>query len=139
MAYDGEKVQQSLTEKQKIQKKYFDRGSKTLTPLQEGDSVRMRCGNTWEPARTREKLESEEEITTQKRREFAGITVHKEPLYIRIKAPKAEKDKQEENIELETDPGRRKIMQGGRDVAEQGIVNANLEMGQQPESKEGIH
>jgi hypothetical protein len=27
MAYDGERVQQSLTEKQKIQKKYFDRGS----------------------------------------------------------------------------------------------------------------
>jgi hypothetical protein len=51
MAYDGERVQQSLTEKQKIQKKYFDRGSKTLTPLQEGDTVRIRCGNTWEPAR----------------------------------------------------------------------------------------
>jgi hypothetical protein len=51
MAYDGERVQQSLTEKQKIQKKYFDRGSKTLTPLQEGDTVRMRCRNIWEPAR----------------------------------------------------------------------------------------
>ena len=46
MAYDGERVQQSLTEKEKIQKKYFDRGSKTLTPLQEGDTVRMRCRNT---------------------------------------------------------------------------------------------
>jgi hypothetical protein len=51
MAYYGERVQQSLTEKQKIQKKYFDRGSKTLIPLQEGDTVRMRCRNTWEPAR----------------------------------------------------------------------------------------
>ena len=30
-------------------------------------------------------------------------------------------------------------MQEGRDVAEQGIDNANLEMGQQPESEEGKH
>jgi hypothetical protein len=51
MAYDVERVQQLLTEKQNKQKKYFDRGSKTLTPLQEGDTVRMRCGNTWEQAR----------------------------------------------------------------------------------------
>ena len=51
MAYDVQRVQPLLTEKQNKQKKYFDRESKTLTPLQEGDTVRMRCRNTGEPAR----------------------------------------------------------------------------------------
>ncbi|CAB4019675.1 Hypothetical predicted protein [Paramuricea clavata] len=44
-----------------------------------------------------------------------------------------------EREELETDPDKRQIMQKGRDVAEQGIDDARLEMGQQPESEEGRH
>lgn len=45
MAYDSQKVQQTLKKRQQKQKKYFDRGSNQLTPLKEGDTVRMRQGN----------------------------------------------------------------------------------------------
>jgi hypothetical protein len=86
-----------------------------------------------------EKLESEGKITTQERREFAGVTAPKGPPEVRIKALREQKKVFETNIELETDPERRQIMQEGRDVAEQGIDNANLEMGQQPETEEGKH
>ena len=51
MAYNGEKIQQIFTGKQQNQRIYFDQGSKLLTPLREGDAVRMRWGNTWEPAK----------------------------------------------------------------------------------------
>ena len=51
MAYNGEKIQQIFKGKQQNQKKYYDRGSKLLTPLRDGDAVRMRRGNTWEPAK----------------------------------------------------------------------------------------
>ncbi|CAB4011946.1 Hypothetical predicted protein [Paramuricea clavata] len=78
-------------------------------------------------------------ITTQERREFAGVTAPKGPPEVRIKALREQKKVFETNIELETDPERRQIMQEGRDVAEQGIDNANLEMGQQPETEEGKH
>ncbi|CAB3992283.1 integrase core domain-containing [Paramuricea clavata] len=78
-------------------------------------------------------------ITTQERMEFAGVTAPKEPPEVRIKALREQKKVFETNIELETDPERRQIMQEGRDVAEQGIDNANLEMGQQPETEEGKH
>ncbi len=33
MAYNGERVQQIFTGKQQTQRKYYDQGSKTLTPL----------------------------------------------------------------------------------------------------------
>ena len=78
-------------------------------------------------------------ITTQERREFAGVTAPKGPPEVRIKALREQKKVFETNIELETDPERRQIMQEGMDVAEQGIDNANLEMGQQPETEEGKH
>jgi hypothetical protein len=78
-------------------------------------------------------------ITTQERREFMGVTAPKGPPEVRIKALREQKKVFETNIELETDPERRQIMQEGRDVAEQGIDNANLEMGQQPETEEGKH
>ena len=51
MAYNRERIQQIFTGKQQNQKKYYDRGSKFLTLLREGDAVKMRWGNTWEPAR----------------------------------------------------------------------------------------
>ncbi|CAB4025342.1 Hypothetical predicted protein, partial [Paramuricea clavata] len=67
-------------------------------------------------------------ITTQERRKFAGVTAPKGPPEVRIKALREQKKVFETNIELETDPERRQIMQEGRDVAKQGIDNANLEM-----------
>ena len=45
MAYDSQKVQQTLKESQQKEKKYFDRGINQLTPLKEGDTATMRQGN----------------------------------------------------------------------------------------------
>jgi hypothetical protein len=84
-------------------------------------------------------LEERGKIITQERREFAGVTAPKGPPEVRIKALREQKNVFETNIELETDPERQQIMQEGRDVAEQGIDNANLEMGQQLETEEGKH
>ena len=84
-------------------------------------------------------LEERGKITTRERRELAGVTVPKGPPEIRIKALKEQKKVFETNIELTTDPERRQVMQEGRDVAEQGIDDARLEMGQQPETEEGKH
>ena len=84
-------------------------------------------------------LEEREKITAQERREFAGVTAPKGPPEVRIKALGEQKKVFETNIELETDPERQQIRQEGMDVAEQGIDNANLEMGQQPETEEGKH
>ena len=86
-----------------------------------------------------EKLESDGKITTQERREFVGITAPKGPPEIRIKVLKAEKKRLKENIELETDPERRQIMQEGVDVVDRGIDDARLEEGQRPETEEGKH
>ena len=86
-----------------------------------------------------EKLESDGKITTQERREFAGITAPKGPPEIRTKVLKAEKKRLKENIELETDPERRQIMQEGVDVVDRGIDDARLEEGQRPETEEGKH
>ena len=36
--------------RQQTQKEYFDRSSKAFKPLEPGDTIRMRQGNTWEPA-----------------------------------------------------------------------------------------
>ncbi|CAB4015699.1 Hypothetical predicted protein [Paramuricea clavata] len=58
-------------------------------------------------------------ITTQESREFAGLTAPKGPPEVRIKALREQKKVLETNIELETDPERRQIMQEGMDVAEQ--------------------
>jgi hypothetical protein len=85
------------------------------------------------------KLAERGKITTQERREFAGVTAPKGPPEVRIKALREQKKVFETNIELETDPERQQIMQEGRNVAEQGIDDARLEMGQQPESEEGKH
>jgi hypothetical protein len=85
------------------------------------------------------KLEERGKITTRKRRELTGVTVPKGPPEIRIKALKVQKKVFETNIELTTDPERQQIMQEGRDVAEQGIDDARLEMGVQPESEDGKH
>jgi hypothetical protein len=57
------------------------------------------------------------------------------PKFELIKVLKAEK----KNIELETDPERRQIMQEGVDVVDRGIDDARLEEGQQPEMEEGKH
>lgn len=44
-------VKNALERKQNTQKKFFDKGSKPLPPLDKGDSVRMRSNdNTWKPA-----------------------------------------------------------------------------------------
>ena len=50
MTYNTKEVQSALTARQQTQKEYFDRSSKTLKPLVPGDTIRMRQGNTWEPA-----------------------------------------------------------------------------------------
>ena len=84
-------------------------------------------------------LEKRGKITTQERREFAGVTAPKGPPEVRIEALREQKKVFETNIELETDPERRQVMQEGRDVAEQGIDDARLEMGLQPESEGGKH
>ncbi|CAB4024072.1 Hypothetical predicted protein [Paramuricea clavata] len=60
-------------------------------------------------------------ITTQERREFVRVTAPKVPPEVRIKALREQKKVFETNIELETDPERRQIIQEGMDVAEQGI------------------
>ena len=87
-----------------------------------------------------ERLESEGKITTQERRELVGVTAPKGPPEVRTKALREQKKVFfETNIELETDPEIRHIMQEGRDVAERGIDNADLEMRQVPWSEEGKH
>ena len=48
--YNTKEVQSALTSRQQTQKEYFDRSSKALKPLLPGDTIRMRQGNTWEPA-----------------------------------------------------------------------------------------
>ena len=68
-----------------------------------------------------------------------GVTAPKGPPEVRIKALREQKKVFETNIELETDPERRQIMQEGRDVAERGIDNADLEMRQVLRSEEGKH
>ena len=50
MTYNTKEVQSALTARQQTQKEYFDRSSKALKPLVPGDTIRMRQGNTWEPA-----------------------------------------------------------------------------------------
>lgn len=48
---DGsERVHQRLTERQHKQKLYFDRQTKTLPDLREGENVRMQRGESWQPA-----------------------------------------------------------------------------------------
>ena len=37
-------------QRHKIAKKYFDRNTRTLKPLNQGDTVRVRSGKTWQPA-----------------------------------------------------------------------------------------
>jgi hypothetical protein len=86
-----------------------------------------------------ERLEIEGIITTQERREFAGVTAPKGPPEVRIKSLKAQRVAFETNIELETDPDRQHIRQRAVDVTERGIDDARLEMGQHPESEEGKH
>jgi hypothetical protein len=49
-----------------------------------------------------ERLESEGKITTQERREFAGVTAPKGPPEVRIKALREQKKVFETNIELES-------------------------------------
>ena len=44
-----------LVVRQRKQKRYFDRGTKPLSKLQPGDSVRVHLGKTWEPAVVSEK------------------------------------------------------------------------------------
>ena len=50
MTYNTKEVQSALEARQQIQKEYFDRSSKALKPLEHGDTIRMRQGNTWELA-----------------------------------------------------------------------------------------
>ena len=46
MTYNTKDVQSALTARQQTQKEYFDRSSKALKPLEPGDTIRMRQGNT---------------------------------------------------------------------------------------------
>ena len=50
MTYNAKEDQSALEARQQIQTEYFDRSSKALKPLEPGDTIRMRQGNTWEPA-----------------------------------------------------------------------------------------
>ena len=50
LPYNIKEVQSALTARQQTQKEYFDRSSKALKPSVPGDTIRMRQGNTWEPA-----------------------------------------------------------------------------------------
>ena len=50
MTYNTKEVQSALTARRQTQKEYFDRSSKALKSLEPGDTIRMRQGNTWEPA-----------------------------------------------------------------------------------------
>ena len=50
MAYNTKEVQSALGARQQIQKENFDRGSKPFKLLEPGDTIRLRQGNTWEPA-----------------------------------------------------------------------------------------
>ncbi|KAK2553098.1 hypothetical protein P5673_025547 [Acropora cervicornis] len=50
MNYDTKKVQRPLEARQQIQKDYFDRSRKPLRPFEPVNTIRMRQGNTWEPA-----------------------------------------------------------------------------------------
>ena len=50
MTYNTKEVQSALEARQETQKEYFYRRSKPLKPLESGDTIKMRQGNTWEPA-----------------------------------------------------------------------------------------
>ena len=50
MTYNTKEVQSALSARQQTQKENFDRSRKALKPLEPGDTIRMRQGNTWEPA-----------------------------------------------------------------------------------------
>ena len=50
MNYDTKKVQWPLEARQQIQKDYFDTSRKPPRPFELGNTMRMRQGNTWEPA-----------------------------------------------------------------------------------------
>ncbi|XP_014677177.1 PREDICTED: uncharacterized protein K02A2.6-like [Priapulus caudatus] len=49
------KVQAQLRKKQQVQKAYFDKGSKSLSALETGDTVRIQQGDRWHPATVVEK------------------------------------------------------------------------------------
>ena len=42
--------QSQLLAQQETQKFYFERGAKSLPPLKDGDTVRMKTPNGWKPA-----------------------------------------------------------------------------------------
>jgi hypothetical protein len=84
-------------------------------------------------------LEERGKITTQDRREFAGVTAPKGPPEERRKYLNIQMKELDEKIEGETDNDRRQIVQGARDVTERAIDSAELEMGQIPRSEDGKH
>ncbi len=45
-----ENARSNLVYRQQRQKQYFDQGTRTLSDLQDGENVRIRQGNEWEPA-----------------------------------------------------------------------------------------
>lgn len=45
--HDTNKVKNELRHRQIVQKKYFDRGSKNLKPLEPGNKVKVRMGKSW--------------------------------------------------------------------------------------------
>ena len=84
-------------------------------------------------------LHAKGKLTEQETRDLAGIPVAKGTPGERVKFLKIESKRLEKELETETDPERRQVMQEGKDLADRGIDNAKLEMGQQPETEEGKH
>jgi hypothetical protein len=84
-------------------------------------------------------LHAKGKLTEQETRDLAGIPVAKGTPGERVKFLKIESKRLEKELETETDPERRQVMQEGKDLTDRVIDNAKLEMGQQPETEEGKH
>ena len=84
-------------------------------------------------------LHAKGKLTEQETRDLAGIPVAKGTPGESVKFLKIESKRLEKELETETDPERRQVMQEGKDIADRGTDNAKLEMGQQPETEEGKH
>lgn len=61
--YEG--VRERLEQAQLRQKHYYDRGTRPLTPLKAGDTVRLYNGKTWQPAIVREQLPQPRSYTVE--------------------------------------------------------------------------
>ncbi|CAB4026872.1 Hypothetical predicted protein [Paramuricea clavata] len=85
------------------------------------------------------KLHRDGKLTDQEARELVGITRPKEEPEERIKYLKIERERLKKNLQTESDPELKEILQDGLTIVEQNIDDARLQMYQKPESEEGIH